>query len=123
MQPPRDSLFDEFIQLASVTVSGRSISDGMGVFPMPSTTDTNTLEDSMGNSRQRRLLQGEPRFREQLHILREAVDNLGSAVSVSNDPVAHTLDMVRILVQRSVDVDPSTEPEVYCSPFSAHSLF
>ena len=91
--------------------------------------DTNTADSSenlMGDSRRRRHLRGlrgDSNFREQLHVLRQAMDNLGFAVSASSDSVARTLDMVRILVQRSVDVDPGTEPVVYYAYLSINSLF
>lgn len=84
---------------------------------------TDSSENLMGDSRRRRHLRGVPGFRERLHVLRQAMDNLGFAVSASSDSVARTLDMVRILVQRSVDVDSGTEPVVYYSHLSIISLF
>ncbi|KXN86635.1 putative E3 ubiquitin-protein ligase makorin-1 [Leucoagaricus sp. SymC.cos] len=58
-----------------------------------------------GRSRRNNRLREDPLIRRQLDILREAMDNLESAVSTSNDPVARTLDMVRMLVQRHTDFD------------------
>lgn len=105
-----DLQFNEFIQFTPVSARGQSISDAVQL-----TTDTNTTdhsENSMGNSRWRGRSRGNSSFREQLHVLRQSMNNLGFAVSASSDSVARTLDMVRILVQRSVDVDPGTEPVV-----------
>jgi hypothetical protein len=130
MRPSGRSIFDELIDLTSelqMSVNGQQPSDGGNIFSMQITAgmDPEDPTGSTGNRRSRgsNLLREDPHIRHQLHILREAMDSLESAVSASNDSVARTLDVVRMLVQQSTDTSFHPDFMVGCRTMSCHSLY
>ncbi|KAJ3567348.1 hypothetical protein NP233_g6419 [Leucocoprinus birnbaumii] len=117
MQPSRRSMFDEFIDDFTSelhnTISGEGMADVAGMFSVQlgADGDASGLSDGTAGSarRGRNSSRDGSLSREQLLILREAMDSLETAVSASSDTVSRALDMVRMLVERTTNINSNLD--------------
>ncbi len=97
-----------------LSVNGLGIHDDTRLF-LQITADMDAIDDALASDERFsgiNAIHEDPHIRSQLNILREATDNLQSAMSVPNGPISRTFDRVRTLIGRDATTNTRSSRSV-----------